>query len=201
MALIRCSECGREISDKAATCPGCGAPITLSNERQPPSASPSWPTVLGFVAVGLGISGVLVPYFAAVFFLPAALICGIVAYIKGEKSLGIVAILLGVVGMIYVISLSQQIMNITRPSGSISLPQPAFAPPPVVTKAEYDRIIEGMTYETVRSIIGASGEEISRSDIAGYTTAMYQWSNANGSNMNAMFENNRLVSKAQFGLP
>lgn len=26
MALIRCAECGREISDKAVTCPGCGAP-------------------------------------------------------------------------------------------------------------------------------------------------------------------------------
>ena len=26
MALIKCAECGREISDKAAACPGCGAP-------------------------------------------------------------------------------------------------------------------------------------------------------------------------------
>ena len=28
MAMIKCPECGREISDKAAACPGCGAPIT-----------------------------------------------------------------------------------------------------------------------------------------------------------------------------
>jgi uncharacterized membrane protein YdbT with pleckstrin-like domain/RNA polymerase subunit RPABC4/transcription elongation factor Spt4 len=27
MALIKCSECGREISDKANSCPGCGNPI------------------------------------------------------------------------------------------------------------------------------------------------------------------------------
>ncbi|MEJ0086860.1 MAG: zinc ribbon domain-containing protein [Pseudomonadota bacterium] len=26
MALIACSECGKEISEKAPTCPGCGAP-------------------------------------------------------------------------------------------------------------------------------------------------------------------------------
>lgn len=26
MALIKCSECGKEISDKAASCPGCGYP-------------------------------------------------------------------------------------------------------------------------------------------------------------------------------
>lgn len=27
MALIACAECGKEISDKAAACPGCGAPV------------------------------------------------------------------------------------------------------------------------------------------------------------------------------
>lgn len=27
MALIRCPECGREISDKATVCPGCGYPM------------------------------------------------------------------------------------------------------------------------------------------------------------------------------
>ena len=27
MALIKCSECGREISDKAPACPGCGNPV------------------------------------------------------------------------------------------------------------------------------------------------------------------------------
>ena len=27
MALIKCSECGKEISDKANNCPNCGCPI------------------------------------------------------------------------------------------------------------------------------------------------------------------------------
>ena len=27
MALMNCGECGREVSDKAAACPQCGAPI------------------------------------------------------------------------------------------------------------------------------------------------------------------------------
>ncbi len=31
MALIKCSECGRDISDKAANCPGCGAPVSLAS--------------------------------------------------------------------------------------------------------------------------------------------------------------------------
>jgi hypothetical protein len=31
MALIACSECGRAVSDKAATCIGCGAPLQTSS--------------------------------------------------------------------------------------------------------------------------------------------------------------------------
>jgi hypothetical protein len=30
VALIRCSECSKEISDKATACPGCGAPIVAA---------------------------------------------------------------------------------------------------------------------------------------------------------------------------
>lgn len=29
MALINCSECGKEISDKASSCPNCGAPVII----------------------------------------------------------------------------------------------------------------------------------------------------------------------------
>lgn len=31
MALIKCPECGREISDKAASCPGCGCPVKVQS--------------------------------------------------------------------------------------------------------------------------------------------------------------------------
>jgi hypothetical protein len=33
MALIKCSECGKDVSDKATACPNCGAPI--GSERAP----------------------------------------------------------------------------------------------------------------------------------------------------------------------
>jgi len=94
-----------------------------------------------------------------------------------------------------------------RPKPSATLERPMASrqdiPPPKptgVTQAAYIQIQPGMTYTQVRMIIGSAGEEISRSDIAGYTTIMYVWKNWNGSNMNAMFQNERLVNKAQFGL-
>ncbi|MBV5327369.1 MAG: hypothetical protein JZU65_06980, partial [Chlorobium sp.] len=37
MALIKCSECNKDISDKATTCPGCGCPtpFNLNNPAEP----------------------------------------------------------------------------------------------------------------------------------------------------------------------
>ena len=70
----------------------------------------------------------------------------------------------------------------------------------VVTSEDYSRIEKGMTYAEVCGIIGRSGEELSRSDNGDLTTVMYSWKNRGGANMNAMFQNDRLVMKAQFGL-
>ena len=72
--------------------------------------------------------------------------------------------------------------------------------PQDVTLAEFNRIKDGMTYSQVCEIIGVRGTETSRSSLVGITTVMYSWTNDDYSNMNAMFQNGGLVSKAQFGL-
>lgn len=36
MALIKCPECGKEISDKAASCPNCGCPIKKASDQVQP---------------------------------------------------------------------------------------------------------------------------------------------------------------------
>jgi GYF domain 2/Domain of Unknown Function with PDB structure (DUF3862) len=158
--------------------------------------------VVGIVATGFGLASVFTPYFAAVFFAPAALICGVIALIRRQTGWGIAGLLLGLLGFAGIAYTSEQIMGIFNgEAGRVSLPTPAFAPPPVVTRQKYDQIHEGMTYQQVRNIIGSSGEELSESDIAGMTTVMYSWTNSNASIMNAMFQNDRLISKSQFGLP
>ena len=69
-----------------------------------------------------------------------------------------------------------------------------------LTAAAYNRIQTGMTYRDVTQIIGRSGQESSRVDLGGITTVMYMWQNTDGSNMNATFQDGKLVLKAQFGL-
>jgi len=70
-----------------------------------------------------------------------------------------------------------------------------------VTLAQYSRLRTGMTEQEAFAILGP-GTEISRSDVMGVTTVMYEWQGRGmlGANMNAMFQNGQLVQKAQFGL-
>jgi DNA-directed RNA polymerase subunit RPC12/RpoP len=72
MALIKCAECGREVSDKAAACPGCGAPIAAAAV---PSVQESHVRVTRTGAKWEGIGFVLI-------------VVGIVLGIAGNLALG-----------------------------------------------------------------------------------------------------------------
>ena len=68
------------------------------------------------------------------------------------------------------------------------------------TLARYSSLQTGITYANAIGILGDPGVEVSSNQIAGFKTVMYSWKNANGSNMNAMFQNDALIQKAQSGL-
>jgi hypothetical protein len=97
---------------------------------------------------------------------------------------------------------------VTHIVAKIGVASPPSAPqPPVSTSscavaaAGYARLATGDSYAETVEKLGCEGSEVSRSEIAGYTTVMYQWLGRGfGANMNAMFQNDRLVSKAEFGL-
>lgn len=71
-----------------------------------------------------------------------------------------------------------------------------------VTLPNFYRLTDGMMYEDAVRILGSPGTEISRTALGGVTTVMYTWEGSGGfgANMNAMFQDGRLVSKAQFNL-
>lgn len=73
---------------------------------------------------------------------------------------------------------------------------------PKISKAEFDALQTGMTYEEACSVIGGEGELSSQVDAAGYDTKLYIWEGEGsiGANANVTFQNNKLMSKAQFGL-
>lgn len=42
MTLIKCSECGKEISDKASVCIGCGAPVSSQDAATARTPAPAF---------------------------------------------------------------------------------------------------------------------------------------------------------------
>ena len=73
-------------------------------------------------------------------------------------------------------------------------------PDRTVTLAEFNRIKDGMSYKEVVAIIGFEGTVMSETTVMGTRTVMYSWENRGFSNMNAMFQGDKLMSKAQLGL-
>ncbi|MDH2334307.1 DUF3862 domain-containing protein [Paenibacillus polymyxa] len=73
-----------------------------------------------------------------------------------------------------------------------------------ITKAKYNKIKNGMTYEEVAKIIGGPGEALSEVGEKGdkYYTVMYSYKGEGGlgANANFTFQGNKLQAKAQFGL-
>ena len=77
MALIRCPECGREVSSQAPACPGCGYPLLAQDAGRPPG-QPAWqsPRVWSRLAMVLG-AWLVTPWLAR---LIVALAVCVVAY-------------------------------------------------------------------------------------------------------------------------
>ena len=56
MALIKCYECGKEISDKAPSCPHCGAPkLVAANKKVKAKKSLVFSKYLKPIGIGLGV--------------------------------------------------------------------------------------------------------------------------------------------------
>ena len=68
MALIECYECGKEISDKAPSCPHCGAPQLVSKNKEV-KAKKSFVFNKYLKPIGIGLGVVVLPL-AAVASLP-----------------------------------------------------------------------------------------------------------------------------------
>ena len=94
MALIQCSECGQQVSDKATICPKCGAPIMgvpisnkSENERE--------------IFVKLGYVFSITSYFIFPFIFGVfGFALGVINLIRKEELHGIIQIMLAVFALV-----------------------------------------------------------------------------------------------------
>ena len=78
---------------------------------------------------------------------------------------------------------------------------------PIITYEDYKQINNGMSYRHTCLIIGFAGKESARNSIDAIPgvmdsveTIVYEWHNNDGSNINVVFQNDKLIQKAQYGL-
>jgi hypothetical protein len=72
---------------------------------------------------------------------------------------------------------------------------------PEFSLEKFGSIRNGMSYGEVVAVIGFEGAESARNNIAGHETVAYVWHGQHtNANMNAMFQDGKLVSKAQAGM-
>ncbi|BDG48752.1 DUF3862 domain-containing protein [Parageobacillus sp. KH3-4] len=73
-----------------------------------------------------------------------------------------------------------------------------------ITKEEFDKIQNGMTYEQVKQIVGGEGHKVSETGKPGTPehTVMYDYQGEGdiGVNASLMFQGGKLINKSQFGL-
>ena len=69
-----------------------------------------------------------------------------------------------------------------------------------LTLDKFNKLKTDMSYDQVVKILDSKGEVMSESEVGGIKTVMYTWKGPFGANMNATFQNDKLMSKAQLGL-
>lgn len=69
-----------------------------------------------------------------------------------------------------------------------------------LTKAKYEQIKIGMTYDEVKEIIGSPGEQTSTSTFGNSTLTSYRWKGENFSNMYVRFKDDKVTGKSNSGL-
>jgi len=98
MALIKCKECGHEISDDALVCPNCGKP----QRDKTPSISLSGQTIVYFVSL----------------FLPPFGLWYVWKYLKQKdakaRKIGIAALILTIISVIVTIWFTERLVNLTN---------------------------------------------------------------------------------------
>ena len=178
MALIKCQECGREISDKASSCPGCGAPIekqdkeientkvinsSTQNQNLQQNAEKKKESILGII--GLIISFIVcIPIFPAV----GLIMCVVAITDKSKKTtcakIGIVlSILFLIIGLSIWgsdsdsttednannISSEESLNNISSEEKNTEIPTPTETPDYKESKEEFIAKCEEIPYKTL----------------------------------------------------
>lgn len=105
MSMIKCPECGKDVSDKAQTCPNCGTPISVSNSVENSDVDSNIGTIGVFKMVfgAIAVIGFILMIFVSNFLGGLVMTIGtLFLIILGERSVGLwVALVAGILLMLF----------------------------------------------------------------------------------------------------
>lgn len=179
---MKCPQCQFDNTSNAPFCPQCGFNFQSQQQQQP-----AQPPRKNKLSTPLIIIGVVVGVCA---------LCGII----------------GGIGAIFQKDQPAKVAQTNANTDNSAVSPPVQTKPTAaktveaakdstgVTMDNFNKLKTGMTYEQVVKILGEEGTVLSENEMSGYRTVMYQWKGGYVANMNCMFQNGKLISKAQFGL-
>jgi len=188
-----CPFCSCEVSSnpaiagKTVACPKCGKHFVMPSSS-PPSAPRTAPPVIntgyrpqsasrsggGFLSTTAGVVAGLAIFFIGM----PILMCG-------------GCLVLGGIGAANMPEIPDSPATSSNEQGN---------PKPKLTMAAFRQVQTGMKKPEVFGILGNKAELVSENRIGGITTEMWVWSGDWGANCNVMFQNGKVMQKAQFGL-
>lgn len=203
--MIKCPECGKDISNESEKCIYCGFPIKKDDMvvcRFCGVMNKAGSTFCSSCGKNL-ITGSL----------PKQSTKNISHTKKKKKKkkkhkfhpiLFIVGLLLIIMALLMMV---QDAMRSGKIEVTMKMPDTNAESTPTPDKIEginaekFDQIQNGMSYDEVVSIIGEDGTNISESELADIKTQIYEWQSHSGwGSANITFQNGIVINKAQFGV-
>lgn len=103
MALVKCKECARDISDKAEQCPACGAPTVLKEKKKGGA--------FAVFVVLFTLFSLLMPMILSQALIPIAMLLSLIALFRKRFLVGFLCLGLSTVGMSSVIDKQEQLQK------------------------------------------------------------------------------------------
>jgi len=101
MGLVKCKECGKDISEKAEQCPACGAPTAMGEKKRGGAFAV-------FVAL-FTLFSLCMPMILSQALIPIAILLSLIALARKRYLVGLICLGLSVVGMSSVMEKQEQI--------------------------------------------------------------------------------------------